>query len=397
MNAQALPVGGNLWTRSYKILAGLSVLALLLILRRLFLGLGASTALSDGYPWGIWIAFDVVVGTAIGCGGYALAILVYILNKGQYQSLVRSAVLTSAMGYTLAGVAASIDVGRYWNLPKLPLMVWDWNLHSVLLEVGLCIGAYTLVLWIEMAPPIFEVWREGKNPRLKNIAVKTLPKLEKAMVYILAAGLLLPTMHQSSLGTLMMLAGDRLHPLWQTPLLPLLFLLSVVGMGFAVVVCESVLSSWFLKRKYETELLARLGKITAGITIVFLILRAGDLMVRNAFTLAFTSRWMSVFFWIETLLFVIPCFKLLEPRVQSNPGRLLQQGLLLLGGGALFRLDTYLIGFKPGLGWGYFPSIGEMFVTLGIISFEIMVYIYFIRRFPILSAAEPRSAAAQAH
>ena len=394
MSSQALPLGGVLWTRSYKLLAGLVGLGAILVLWRLLMGLGASTALNDGYPWGLWIAFDVVTGTALGCGGYAMGILVYILNKGEYHPLVRPAVLTSVLGYTLAGAAVTIDVGRYWYLYKVPLQFWHWNLHSVLLEVALCIALYTVVLWIEMAPPIFEVWKEGNNPRLKSVAERTLPGLQRAMVFILAGALLLPTMHQSSLGTLMMLAGRKLYPLWQTPLLPLLFLLSVVGMGFAVVVFESVLSCWFLKRKCETEMLAKLGKVTAYVTIAFLVLRLADLMVRNAVTLTLTSRWLSLFFWIELFLFGVPCIKLLSPKVQSNPGRLLQQAMLLLAAGTLYRFDTYLIGFNPGPGWGYFPSVSEMFITIGIVAFEVMVYIYFIRRFPILSAPAPQPAAA---
>src|SRR5512143_909544 len=114
----------RLMTQPYRILLLLGAVAIALILWRLAVGLGRSTALSDGYPWGIWIAFDVVTGTALACGGYAMALLVYIFNRGQYHPLVRPAILTSALGYTLGGLSVAIDVGRPWFLWKVPTMIW---------------------------------------------------------------------------------------------------------------------------------------------------------------------------------------------------------------------------------------------------------------------------------
>src|SRR5438874_5335282 len=161
MNGHATPVDGLLWNNTYKWLAGFAGLGAALMLWRFIFGLGATTGLNDGYPFGIWIAFDVVTGTALGCGGYAVAILVYVLNKRQYHALMRPAILTSALGYSLAGFSISVDIGRYWQIWKVPVQFWRWNLHSALLEVALCITIYTGVLWLEMAPPILEVWREA--------------------------------------------------------------------------------------------------------------------------------------------------------------------------------------------------------------------------------------------
>ncbi len=157
----AQPVGGPIFTRGFRVLAGVFALGAVFILWRLFAGLGAVSALSDGYPWGLWIAFDVVTGTALACGGYAVALLVYILNKGRYHPLVRPAVLTSALGYTIAGLSVAIDVGRPWYIWKVPLFAWRWNLSSALLEVALCIMAYVVVLWIELAPAFFEKWSDA--------------------------------------------------------------------------------------------------------------------------------------------------------------------------------------------------------------------------------------------
>ncbi|MCM2316579.1 MAG: polysulfide reductase NrfD, partial [Thermoanaerobaculia bacterium] len=197
-NRIAEPVGGKLMTPGYKLVLGLVAIGFLAIVYRFAVGLGESTSLSDGYPWGIWIAYDVVTGTAIACGGYAVALLVYIFNKGKYHPLVRPAVLTSALGYSLAGLAVAVDVGRPWNLWKVPLEIWKWNVNSVLLEVGVCIFAYTIVLWLEMSPAILDGWRRGKNEKLRAFAEKNLPFVQKMLLFVIALGVLLPTMHQSS-------------------------------------------------------------------------------------------------------------------------------------------------------------------------------------------------------
>lgn len=395
MNGHALPVGGDLWTRPYKALAMLAGIGLIFCLWRYVQGLGATTGLNDGHPWGIWIAFDVVTGTALGCGGYAMAILVYILNKGRYHSLVRPAILTSALGYSLAGFAIFVDVGRYWNIYRVQLLFWQWNLRSALLEVALCITAYVGVLWIEMAPAVLERWRDGSHPGLRKFASRTLPLLDRWMVFIIALGLLLPTMHQSSLGTVMILAGLKVHPLWQTPLLPLLFLLSVVGMGYAVVVFESTLSSWLLDRKFETGMLGSLARVVAYVSFAYLALRFADLAGRGVLRLTLTSSWLSFFFWFETALFGVPALMAFSAKVRSAPGRLFQLAMMLLMGGALYRFDSYLIAFNPGAGREYFPAIPELFITLGFLSLEIMAYIYFIRRFPILPAETSATAGAE--
>ena len=230
MSAHALPapVGGRIWTPTFRLLAAIFGVGALLMVWRFAMGLGAATGLSDGYPWGIWIAFDVVVGTALGCGGYAMALLVYIFNRGKFHALVRPAILTSALGYTMASFAIHLDVGRPLYIYKIPVMPQWWNLNSVLLEVAVCVMTYVAVLWIELSPAFFERWMQGSNAFLRRTSQALHPIVQKLMVPILAIGLLLPTMHQSSLGAVMLLAGQKLHGLWQTPLLPLLFLLSSI-------------------------------------------------------------------------------------------------------------------------------------------------------------------------
>ena len=134
-------LGGKVVTKPFLVLAALALIGVILMIYRYASGLGAVTNLSDGYPWGLWITYDVLVGTALGCGGYAVAILVYAFNRWEYHPVVRSAVLTSVFGYTLAGLAIFLDIGRYWNGYKL-FLPWTVNFNSVLVEVALCIAAY---------------------------------------------------------------------------------------------------------------------------------------------------------------------------------------------------------------------------------------------------------------
>src|SRR6478736_4449695 len=163
MHAQAQPIGGTLLNRPYKVILALATLGIALIVWRFAAGLGATTALNDGYPWGLWIAFDVVTGTALACGGYAMALLVYIFNKGKYHPLIRPAILTSALGYSIAGFSVVIDIGRPWMAWKLPLFINHWNLNSALLEVALCIMAYCVVLYIELMPAVLEKFKGQPN------------------------------------------------------------------------------------------------------------------------------------------------------------------------------------------------------------------------------------------
>ncbi|HEY0672042.1 MAG TPA: Ni/Fe-hydrogenase cytochrome b subunit [Longimicrobiales bacterium] len=387
MTHVAAPVGGRIMTKPMKVLLAIVAIAVVMLIWRFAVGL-RMTAMSDRYPWGIWIAYDVVTGTALACGGYAVAILVYILNKGRYHPLVRSAILTSALGYTLGGMSVVIDLGRWWNVWQVPILFWDWNLNSILLEVALCIMLYTLVLWIELSPAFLESWKKSGNTRLSNFANATLPPLEKALPWIIALGILLPTMHQSSLGSLMMLAGQKVHPLWQTPLLPLLFLISVVAMGYGAVVIESTLSSRFFKRPDEGKILYRLARVVAPITLVYVGLRVIDLVLRGKAGLIFTSGGFSLLFLIEMALFIAPVV-MVYGKTAQRAGTLFRVAMLVLLAGALYRFSTFLVAFRPAEGWVYFPSIVEILVTMGVIAGEIAAYIFIVKKFPILSAPAP--------
>jgi len=367
-------LGGKIFTKPFIILAILAGIAGILLIKRFIFGLGAVTNLSDGYPWGMWIVYDVLVGTALGCGGYVLAILVYIFNKGKYHPLVRPAVLTSVFGYTLAGFSIFVDVGRYWQLYNI-FLPWHVNLNSIMFEVAFCVATYVLVLWIEISPAFLEKFNK----------TKALGFMNKILFIFIAIGVLLPTMHQSTLGTLMVIAGNKLSGLWQTGWLPLLFLISSIMMGYAIVVFESLYSSIGFKRPFETPILGKLGKLMAWLGLIFIAVRFGDLIWRGQLGLIFTDGWAnSTMFIIENLLFIVPMVMLFSEKNRKSTKSLFLIAVAILLAGAVYRFDAFLVGFDPGQGWHYWPSASELLITIGIVAIEIMAYLAFIKWLPIL-------------
>jgi Ni/Fe-hydrogenase subunit HybB-like protein/Fe-S-cluster-containing dehydrogenase component len=390
-------VGGRIFTWPFKLLTVLAALAVGLIGWRFVFGLGSVTNLSDGYPMGIWIAFDVVTGTALACGGYAVALLVYLMNRGKYHPLVRAAIVTSALGYTLGGLSVLVDLGRAWNFYKIILYFQHWNFNSILLEVALCIMCYTMVLWLELSPAILEGWKDSRMTPLRRVAVALSPWIEKAMPYIIAVGLLLPTMHQSSLGSLMLLGGAKLHPLWRTPLLPALFLVSVVGMGYAAVVLEANISSRVFRRPSELPMLRALGGPISFVLFAYAALRLVDVIVRGQVPALLTLDGYSLLFHLEMTLFTVPALALMLGRRQASARMLTTLAAMVIFAGALYRFSTYLIAFRPGPEYRYFPSAGELLITIGLVAAEIMGYLFIVKRFPILRGAETRTQASGAH
>ncbi len=380
MHDEAAPIGGRIWNRFTAFLALLVALMLVVVGIRFVRGIGAVTNLSDGYPWGLWIAYDVVVGSALGASGFTVAFTTYILNRGAYHPIVRPALLTALFGYAQAGVSVFFDIGRYWNAWHIFAPRYAQS-NSVLLEVALCILAYTLVLFIELLPMVFEKLR-WQNARRR---------LEHVLFFFIAVGVLLPTMHQSSLGSLLVIFGTKVDPTYQTNLLPILFLVSTIGMGLAAVVVEGTLTSVSLRRPLERELLGKLMKVGRALMVVFLVLRFADLAYRGVGPLLFQPRTVSLMFWIETFLFAAPVALLWGPS-GSRPQRFFLAAMSMAMAGILYRIDAYLVAYSPGPGWTYFPSLGELAVTMGLVAFEILAFIIAIRLLPVL----PKEHAARA-
>ena len=289
------PLEGKILTPTFLICCLIFLISLIFMAKRFLYGLGAVSNMSDGYPWGLWIAFDVVIGTALGCGGYAMALLVYVFNKGEYHPLVKPALMTSLFGYSLAGVAVVVDVGRYWQLYNI-FLPWYMNPNSVLLEVALCVGAYVAVLWIEFSPTFLTKFGADNAKAFMN----------KIMFVFIALGILLPTMHQSSLGTVMVVAGSKLSPLWWTSLLPLLFLISCIFLGYAIVVFESSITGSRYPIHDETDLLGKVSGVMAGLIAIYLVIRLADVVIRGHLNLAFRGDLLGNMFLLENLLLLVP-------------------------------------------------------------------------------------------
>ncbi len=374
-------VNRKLLTKPFLFFLLLFLIGLAVTVKRYLEGIGPVSALSDGYPWGVWIAYDVVTGMALACGGYALALLVYALNKWEYHPLVRSGLLTGAFGYTLGGLAVLIDLGRYWNVWEFFVPWKHWNTNSVLLEVAVCVMTYTTVLWMELSPAIVEGL--GIKEETKEKINKFLDKL--LLYFIIPLGMTLPTMHQSSLGSLQLISTVKLSPVWHTVLLPLLYLISCIAMGYAVVVAESLLSSLFFGRPYETKLLKGLAKYIAYLGLLWLAVRFADLAYRGQLAnLSKLNPLLLGSFSVEILLFAIPSILFLFPSFRSTPRRLFTLAFLLLLGGSLYRFNCFLIAWDPGKNWIYFPSAQELMITIGLVSFEVLLYLIFVKKLPIL-------------
>ncbi len=371
------PIDGKIWTKPFKVLTILAVIGIILIIKRFVFGLGSVTNLNDGYPWGLWIVYDVVTGTAFACGGYAMALLVYIFNRGEYHPLVRSALLVSMFGYTLAIISIYIDVGRWWQLHNVFLPAY-YNPNSIMFEVALCVSLYVVVLWIEFSPAIFRKLQKDKPLRLIN----------RTMFFFIGLGVLLPTLHQSSLGGLMIVAGEKLSPLYQTLFIPLLFLITAIALGYAMVIFESLFASVGLKRPLEMSLLSKLSRYIPWLLLLFLVIRFGDIIYRGRAAEMFALDLAGSMFWIETVLFAAAMVMLFRQAYRTQPHLLFIASILIVLAGALYRFDAFIIVFNPGHGYHYFPAFQEIMITVGIIAIEIMGYLYFIKRFPVLPAVK---------
>ena len=369
----ATPLRRSLITPTTLVLVALVVIAFYFLGVRFLFGLGAVANINSGYPWGIWVVVDVIIGTAFGCGGFAMALLVYIFNRGQYHPLMRPALLSGLFGYTLGGFAVIFDLGRYWHAYNL-LLPWYIQPNSVMLEVALCVMAYVVVLWIEFAPAFLE--------RLGLTGIKRV--LDRWMFVFAALGVLLPTMHQSSLGSMLLVMGYKLSPLWFTLWLPALFVISALAMGYAVVMFEATVVSKTFSLPSEHALISKLSLVVGWITVGWLVLRWADLFARDAVPLAFVGSTKVLMFWIENALFLAAALVFITPAGRASPRASLLAAVALLAGGSLYRLDAYLVGYEPVTNWSYFPSVPELMVSTGVISLEILLYLVFIKTLPVL-------------
>jgi Ni/Fe-hydrogenase subunit HybB-like protein len=395
------PIKYKFFTPGVIVLIIIALNGLVFLMGRFIFGLGAVTNLNNQYPWGLWIGVDVAAGVALAAGGFTTAALGHVMHREEYHAIIRPALLTAMLGYTFVAVGVFVDIGR-WYFIWHPLVMWNGN--SALFEVGICVMIYMTVLYIEFLPIFTERFIGKVNlPGLLSVLNKLSDKilrlldrgLSKTMFVFIIAGVVLSTLHQSSLGTLMVIAGPKMHPLWQTPILPLLFLLSAVSVGFPMVIFESLIASRSLKLKPEMHVLSRLGSMIAPLLGTYLAFKIGDMVIRETFVYLSEFNTVSVMFTIELLFgVIIPLRMFLSPKVLKSPPLLFTASALVVFGVLLNRINNFIVAYTPPYTTGsYFPSIGEISVTVGFVAILVLAYRFIVMNFPVIS--EPGTPTAQ--
>ncbi|HEX9251933.1 MAG TPA: Ni/Fe-hydrogenase cytochrome b subunit [Ignavibacteriaceae bacterium] len=388
-----VPIKHKYFTPGVFALLILALNGLVFLMGRFFFGIGAVTNLNNQYPWGLWIGVDVAAGVALAAGGFTTAALGHIMHKDEYHAIVRPALLTAMLGYTFVAVGVFVDIGR-WYFIWHPLIMWNGN--SALFEVGICVMIYVTVLYIEFLPVVTErfigkVNLPGFFSGLNKIVDKFLRLLDKGlsktMFIFIIAGVVLSTLHQSSLGTLMIIAGPKMHPLWQTPILPLLFLLSAISVGFPMVIFESLLASRSLGLKPEMHILSKLGSMIAPLLGIYLAFKIGDMFIRKTFVYLTDFNTASVMFTIEMLFgVIIPLRMFLSTKVLKSPLFLFIASALVVFGVLINRINNFVVAYTPPYSThSYFPSVGEISVTVGFVAILVLIYRFIVINFPVIS------------
>lgn len=388
---QPEPVTRTLRTPGVTVLLALLLIGLGVAAYRFLFGLASVTNLDQQHPWGLWIAIDVATGVALAAGGFTSAALAYVFHRADFHAITRPALLTAMLGYTFVGLGLMADLGRYYNIwhPMLPGM---WQGNSVLFEVGLCVMCYLTVLYIEFLPIVCErVMSKGAYPRLARAARWLNAVIGKSMFLFILAGVVLSCLHQSSLGNLMVIAPSKMHPLWYTPILSLLFLLSAIAVGFPMVIVESLYASWSLKIAPEIELLARLAKVVPVLLAVYAACKIADLFIRGATAFVFEGSPQSALFLIELVAGVlVPLGMFLSDDVRRSSRGLFFAALLVVLGVALNRVNVFLIAYQPPLATTvYVPSAAEFAVTLGLTAGLILAYRVVVTYLPVIASPTP--------
>jgi Ni/Fe-hydrogenase subunit HybB-like protein len=358
-----------------KLTIGRAILYVVLVLggvsaaTRLFLGLGATTNLNDAFPWGLWVSFDILAGVALAGGGFTMAATIYIFNLKKFEPLLRPAKLSAFMGYLVFVIGLFFDLGQPWRIWHPMVM---WNPHSVLFEVSWCVMLYTTVLAIDLF--IIGLERYGKESWIKFF--------RDIYLVLVVAGIMLSTLHQSSLGALFLLMPQKMSDLWATKALgPLFFCSAVIG-GMSVITLESLISSRVYKRKPEIGILSDLGKGLAITLLVYFAMKVTDLYARGATVWA----WDWVHFWFFVELFgtvALPALLLSFPEIRKTEKGLYWAAGLAAFGVVLNRFNVSLTSYIGYRQFGYFPSAMEIFVTAALIAMGILIFDLGMRYLPI--------------
>jgi Ni/Fe-hydrogenase subunit HybB-like protein len=343
---------------------------------RLMYGLGGATNLSDAFPWGLWKGFNVLAGIGLGAGGFTVAATVHVFNLKRYKPILRIALMTAFLGYSLMAVALTIDIGR-------PYRIWHplfmWNEHSVLFEVAWCVMLYLTVLSLELAPAVCE--RFGWRKILSWVRAISPP--------VVIFGVVLSTLHQSSLGSLFLIVPEKLYPLWYTPLLPVLFFISAVCAGLAMVIFASWQSYRALGKQLALPLLDGLARVLAVILLFYLSLRFADLSRRGVLGVLMQNRRETWLFLLEIALLAVPMLLLFRSRIRASAHALYTCALMVLFGFVANRLNVAITGLESSLGTHYLPKWPELMITLSLVSVGFAVFRAAAIHLPLFTEPEP--------
>ena len=356
------------WKLAFLFLMAAGVYATVL---RFTQGLGRTTNLTDQFPWGLWVGFDVLCGVMLAAGGFTLTAAVHIFNLKRLQPIVRPTVLTAFLGYLLVCVALMFDLGRPYRIWH-PLIMR--NPHSVMFEVAYCVMLYTTVLALEFSPIVLERFHLRK----------ALKVIHAAVIPLVICGVLLSTLHQSSLGSLYLIMPEKLHPFWYSPLLPVFFFISAVAVGLAMTIFESSLSSKYLGRQLELRILQELGRILLVVLSVYAVLRFEDLLHRGALKLMVQPGYETALLWLELALsLIVPLILLSQRRVRISAGGLYASSVLVLLGFITNRLNVSITGLESSAGVHYMPKWAEIAVTGAIMAAGFALFSLAVKYLPI--------------
>jgi Ni/Fe-hydrogenase subunit HybB-like protein len=359
------------WTFWKVVAAVLMIVGFIAAVDRYAFGLGATTHLKDSFPWGIWIGVDILVGVGLAAGGFTIAAVVYLFNIERFRPILRPTILTAFLGYVLVICGLMVDLGRPWAIWHAMIM---WNPHSVMFEVAWCVMLYTTVLALEFSPVVLERFKLRRA--LKVIKVITIP--------LVVLGVLLSTLHQSSLGSLFLIIPERMHPLWYSNIIPFLFFISCVAAGLAMTIFESFLSSRSFGREVERPLLVDLARALVVVLALFFTVRIQDLMNRDALRYVFDGSYQSHLFLLEISLGVIlPFFLLLVPRIRTSKTGLFYSAVLVLLGFVANRMNTAITSMEQWPNRMYIPSWQELAITMGLAATGFVVFTVVAKNFKV--------------
>jgi len=384
---RGVPVyGKRIATKTFKLLMFFAILGLVIGTIRMVSGLGTFTGLNDAYPWGIWKTFNVMALTALGSGAMAVGIGAWVLYRKRLHTLMRTAVVTSFIFYSTGLLALLADVGRPWNFWHA-VLPWHWNTSSPLWEVSLAMPLYTVIfLAFEMIPIVLErVWYTGPKKGRKFVE-KVMPKVRKIYPFMIAGAYVMPMMHQSSLGALMLLAGSKLNVLWQTPALPGFYLVQAGICGMAFVVLAVMGASLIWRRPLDMRVLSEASVLYAWVILVWVVARFVDVGIRGELGAAFAFDYFSKLFLVENLLILTPAVVLLSPKLNQVPRIVFVMSVVTCIGGLAYRFIPTTIAYDPGAGFAYFPSVPELLITSGLVCFAIALFSAAVKLFAILPA-----------